>query len=175
VSKKVFVALLFIVLATLCGCNFSSAETIEELEVQLEIYEEQMLVYEDAINYYEGLCDNYGYLTYAQIHYPEMWKYFIDTDSNVWHCDSLCPKFIGAQHGYISANDRDATRYTECKLCSGADLVYLDINKKVMHGEKRNLDLGTDDYVKLNAKYTLGSTKNAIINGYKYCNCCDFD
>lgn len=188
--KRFFCLAISVIIAiSLCSCDSmleSSAEDpINEKsnidrppeldEDQIQYYGNLSEVDEDQILYYEGLCDFYGYQTYDGVFNPEKWKYYVDIETGIAHNDWLCEKYDRSHRGYRTAQLQSSDNVVECSVCSGARTVFLDENKGVFHSEKRNLNLGTDDYISCYVDYKFVSIENAIKHGYTYCSCCHYE
>lgn len=165
-------ALVFILLCVCSGCY--SYDYVEELEIKNSNYEELISDYEEQIEYYRMLCDNFGYQTYDGVYNPEMWKYYNDNTHNTVHVDWLCEKADTESAGCKSSRHEFFTEhgYTLCECCDIERIYFLDMEEGVFHYLKSCLDLGTDDYIRLNKVYCLVSYNSAISSGYEYCSVC---
>lgn len=129
--------------------------------------------YEDTISYYENLCDEYGYQTYEGVYCPELWKFYVDTELDVYHNDWLCQYFNHEHKYYCTTQVGSWEKYTPCSSCQGTETVYLDEEDSIYHFDKKNLELRTEDFISVKVNYRLVSEENAIQNGYRQCDCCN--
>jgi hypothetical protein len=154
---------------TLIGCEQKKDSYLYE-----ESYNEYVEPYnEEEIDYYKRLCDEYGYLTYEMVNYPEKWKYYMDGEKNIYHLDWLCSNFNHNQSYFSSASpDYFEEEYAPCNLCKNTEeTVYIEQSEKVYHVDKNCLVLNTNDFITPTKNYRMVSEISAIANGYSKCTC----
>jgi hypothetical protein len=194
--KKLFAIVLIAVMVLLSACNTNSRGSepeydeeiiqleahyeylIDEYRAEAEQYRDEIAYYEEVIHYYENLCDMYGYHTYEGIYYPELWCNYLSADTKIYHNDWLCPEFDKNGSYFSTANAEfyeEYEGYTQCKVCGGTKICFLDVEDGVIHSQKSHLDLGTEDYITRDVNYRFVSEENAIENGFIYCEDCSFD
>lgn len=175
ILKRSCIIYIFLMLFIFCACG--EIDTTDESPKNTDIVQKSENKYEEVIDFYEQLCDAYGFLTYEMVYYPEKWSNYIPSNSNVYHKDWLCPNFDNCGDYRCSANvnyEENYSNYTLCKICGETEYCFLDTKEGIIHSQKENLKLGTEDFLTCDVNYRFVSEERAIECGYSCCECCTF-
>lgn len=181
----IVIIILFVLNAYMSNNSDSTSENIKSIDenINTEIIQEEFSVteydYSEELEYYENLCDEYGYLTYDMVYYPEKWKYYCSSTTKIYHTSWLCNNLNKNNNDIlISSSSVDFLENIEglsmCPICeNNPEIYFLDEENNIIHKDKDDLNLGTLDYISSNKHYQIVSYNDALSNNCQICECCN--